>query len=314
MLRQAVQGIADIITTPGLVNRDFSDIRAIMQGMGYAMMGTATAKGENAVIEAAKKAISCDLLEEGGVRGAKGILINITGTQHLGLHEVSEACNLIRDADENEDVQINFGVVLKEGSEQEAKITVIATGFERSNLPPVDRRAAATVTRVQPVSAPAPPVNIPIEASVHGVPIEKVHFKLQPERGVTQAGAGPDATDPGHGGALQGAQPDGPGAEHPRRHGLLALADGLLRGRRDAGGRCLQRRRAGGRALPGRAALRRDAGIRAPHPGCRGRGVAPVRCAHHRTIADAAADAGGRRDAAAAALKPGGAAVAPGCT
>ena len=162
VLRQAVQGIADIITTPGLVNRDFSDIRAIMQGMGYAMMGTATAKGENAVIEAAKKAISCDLLEEGGVRGAKGILINITGTQHLGLHEVSEACNLIRDAAENEDVQINFGVVLKEGSEQEAKITVIATGFERSNLPPVDRRAAATVTRVQPVSAPAPPVNIPI--------------------------------------------------------------------------------------------------------------------------------------------------------
>ncbi len=161
VLRQAVQGIADIITTPGLVNRDFSDIRAIMQGMGYAMMGTASATGENAVIEAAKKAISCDLLEEGGVRGAKGILINITGTQHLGLHEVSEACNLIRDAAENEDVQINFGVVLKEGSEQEAKITVIATGFERSNLPPVDRRAAATVTRVQPVSAPVP-VNIPI--------------------------------------------------------------------------------------------------------------------------------------------------------
>ncbi len=154
VLRQAVQGIADIITTPGLVNRDFSDIRAIMQGMGYAMMGTATAKGENAVIEAAKKAISCDLLEEGGVRGAKGILINITATQHLGLHEVSEACNLIRDAAENEDVQINFGVVLREGSEQEAKITVIATGFERSNLPVVDRRAAATVTRVQPVSIP----------------------------------------------------------------------------------------------------------------------------------------------------------------
>ncbi len=154
VLRQAVQGIADIITTPGLINRDFSDIRAIMQGMGYAMMGTATAKGENAVIEAAKKAISCDLLEEGGVRGAKGILINITASQHLSLHEVSEACNLIRAAAENEDVQINFGVVLKEGVEQEAKITVIATGFERSNLPVVDRRAAASVTRVQPVSNP----------------------------------------------------------------------------------------------------------------------------------------------------------------
>lgn len=157
VLRQAVQGIADIITTPGLINRDFSDIRAIMQGMGYAMMGTATAKGENAAVEAAKMAINCDLLEEGGVRGAKGILINITGTQHLGLHEVSEACNLIRAAAENDDVQINFGVVLKEGDEPEVKITVIATGFERSNLPLVERRQ--NVTRVQPVISSAPTIS-----------------------------------------------------------------------------------------------------------------------------------------------------------
>ena len=114
MLRQAVQGISDIITTPGLINRDFSDIRTIMLGMGYAMMGTATAAGENAAVIAAQKAISCPLLEAGGVRGARGILINITGSSALGLHEVNEACTLIRAAAENEDVQINFGVVLNE--------------------------------------------------------------------------------------------------------------------------------------------------------------------------------------------------------
>src|ERR1035441_7243196 len=83
ILRQAVQGISDIITTPGLINRDFSDIRAIMLGMGYAMMGTASASGENAAIEAARQAISSPLMEEGGVKGARGILINITGSSKL---------------------------------------------------------------------------------------------------------------------------------------------------------------------------------------------------------------------------------------
>src|SRR5438270_4106565 len=86
ILRQAVQGISDIITTPGLINRDFSDIRAIMLGMGYAMMGTATAAGENASIEAARQAISSPLMEEGGVKGARGVLINITGSSRLSLH------------------------------------------------------------------------------------------------------------------------------------------------------------------------------------------------------------------------------------
>ena len=81
ILRQAVQGISDIITTPGLINRDFSDIRAIMLGMGYAMMGTASASGENASIEAARQAISSPLMEEGGVKGARGVLINITGSK-----------------------------------------------------------------------------------------------------------------------------------------------------------------------------------------------------------------------------------------
>ena len=142
VLRQAVQGIADIITTPGMINRDFSDIRTIMQGMGYAMMGTATASGESAPMEAARKAINSPLMEEGGVLGARGVLINVTASSHLGLHEVNEACNLIRAATQNDDVQINFGIVLDESLQTEVKITVIATGFQRDSLPEIDRRGA----------------------------------------------------------------------------------------------------------------------------------------------------------------------------
>ena len=146
VLRQAVQGISDIITTPGLINRDFSDIKSIMTGMGYAMMGTASAFGPNAALEAAEQAISSPLLEEGGVRGARGILINITGSSRLGLHEVNEACSLIRKAASFEDVQINFGVVMNESMGEEVKITVIATGFERETLPQIERRVRQSET------------------------------------------------------------------------------------------------------------------------------------------------------------------------
>ena len=151
VLRQAVQGISDIITTPGLINRDFSDIRAIMSGMGYAMMGTASASGENACVMAAQKAISSPLMDSGGVRGARGVLINITASSRLGLHEVNDACTLIGDATENDDVQVNFGVVLDESMEDEVKITVIATGFVRENLPRIERRI-----RAEARTAPSP--------------------------------------------------------------------------------------------------------------------------------------------------------------
>ncbi len=168
VLRQAVQGISDIITTPGLINRDFSDIRTIMSGMGYAMMGTATAEGENAAVEAAQKAISCALMEAGGVRGSRGILINITGSSQLGLHQVNQACMLIRNAAENEDVQINFGVVMNEAMGDTVKITVIATGFERENLPTIQRRPRGAEAVSQPESAVKPaaePAKSPVAAS-----------------------------------------------------------------------------------------------------------------------------------------------------
>jgi cell division protein FtsZ len=84
LLRQAVQGISDIIITPGLINRDFSDIKATMVGMGYAMMGTAIGRGEKAAVEAARQAISCPLLEDTRIAGSRGILINITGSSRLG--------------------------------------------------------------------------------------------------------------------------------------------------------------------------------------------------------------------------------------
>jgi cell division protein FtsZ len=170
VLRQAVQGISDIITTPGLINRDFSDIRSIMLGMGYAMMGTASAKGENAAIVAAERAISCALMEAGGVRGARGILINIMGSSRLSLHEVNEACTLIRNAAVNEDVQINFGVVLNETMGEEVKITVIATGFERENLPTIERKKGPT----EAIATPAP---VPQQMEIP----EPLHMDAAPE-------------------------------------------------------------------------------------------------------------------------------------
>src|SRR5580693_7551122 len=164
ILRQAVQGISDIIVTPGLINRDFSDIRAIMLGMGYAMMGTASASGENASIEAARQAVSSPLMEEGGVKGARGVLINITGSSRLSLHDVNEACSLIRAATANEDAQINFGVVLNEAMKDEVKITVIATGFQRDNLPTLARRVPAPAESImpEPVAPPPPLVMEPV--------------------------------------------------------------------------------------------------------------------------------------------------------
>ncbi len=150
LLRQAVQGISDIIITPGLINRDFSDIKATMVGMGYAMMGTAIGRGEKAAVEAARQAISCPLLEDSRISGSRGILINITGSSRLGLHEVNEACSIIREAAECDDVQINFGVILNEELADAVKITVIATGFQPESAPLVERRRVGDpVIRVQ---------------------------------------------------------------------------------------------------------------------------------------------------------------------
>jgi cell division protein FtsZ len=132
ILRQGVQGISDIITIPGIINRDFADVKAIMQGMGYAVMGTATASGARRAIEAAQKAIASPLLEAGAIDGARGILINITGSASLKLAEVQEACTIIQSA-ADEDANIIFGAVMDEKMKDAVKITVIATGFKESD-------------------------------------------------------------------------------------------------------------------------------------------------------------------------------------
>lgn len=129
VLQQAVIGIADILHTPGIINRDFSDIRAIMQGMGHAMLGTGVGKGENAVLEAAMQAIHCPMLEADELRGARGLLINITGSSLISLDSVNEACSMIQGAAANDDANVNFGLVIDERMGDEAKVTVIATGF-----------------------------------------------------------------------------------------------------------------------------------------------------------------------------------------
>jgi cell division protein FtsZ len=166
LLRQAVQGISDIIVTPGMINRDFSDIKATMAGMGHAMFGTAIARGENAAVNAARQAISCPLLEDARIAGSRGILINITGSSRLGLHEVNEACSIIREAAECDDVQINFGVILNEGMDDAVKITVIATGF----TPKTERRSLAEA-RIQPEPEPEPVFIVEPEPELEPEPV-----------------------------------------------------------------------------------------------------------------------------------------------
>jgi cell division protein FtsZ len=129
ILRQGVQGISDIITIPGIINRDFADVKTIMARMGYAVMGTATASGQMRTIEAAQRAIASPLLEAGAIDGARGILINITGSASLKLAEVQQACSIIQSAS-HEDANIIFGAVLDDSMKDAVKITVIATGFK----------------------------------------------------------------------------------------------------------------------------------------------------------------------------------------
>lgn len=147
VLLQAVQGISDIITVPGLINVDFADVKTIMEGMGMALMGTGSAKGENRALEATQRAISSPLLEEASIEGARGLLVNITGGTDLTLFEVNEAMSIIHDA-ADPDANIIFGAVLDSRLADEMKITVIATGFEKP-------AALAEPVRTYPSAQPA---------------------------------------------------------------------------------------------------------------------------------------------------------------
>jgi len=154
VLRQGVQGISDIITIPGIINRDFADVKTTMAGMGHAVMGTAVRAGSNRAVEAAQAAMASPLLEAGAIDGARGILINITGSTTLKLSEVNEASSLIQSA-AHEDANIIFGAVLDEKMGDDVKITVIATGF-RDQMP--ERRARMLNVEETPV------ISVPVVA------------------------------------------------------------------------------------------------------------------------------------------------------
>jgi cell division protein FtsZ len=146
VLRQAIQGISDLILVPGLINLDFADVKTIMAGMGVAMMGTAVGEGGSRAMDAAKRAISSPLLEDASVNGARGVIVNVTGGPDMSLMEVNEALTIIQEA-AHEDANIIFGAVVDPTLNGRIKITVIATGFAHINA----SRATATSTSVTPV-------------------------------------------------------------------------------------------------------------------------------------------------------------------
>jgi cell division protein FtsZ len=153
VLLQAVRGISDLIITPGLINLDFADVRTVMAEMGLALMGSSTASGENRAVEAAQKAISSPLLEDISIRGARGVLINVTGGADLGVHEINEAASMIQEEADDE-ANIIFGAVIDENLNDEIRITVIATGFVEAK-----EEQRPLVEKLAPIAPPPLPKN-----------------------------------------------------------------------------------------------------------------------------------------------------------
>jgi cell division protein FtsZ len=160
VLRQAVVGISEIILTPGVINLDFSDIKAAISGMGRALIGNAVARGPNAAVEAARAAINSPLLEDTKIAGARQVLLNITGSSDIGLHEVNEACSIIREAAGTDDLQVNFGLIANDAMGDSVKVTVIATGFpspESKREPAIEVRSPAEFFSDRAPDSAAPP-------------------------------------------------------------------------------------------------------------------------------------------------------------
>ena len=187
VLRQAVQGISDLITVPGEINLDFADVKTIMHGMGMALMGTGISSGEHRAVEAAQRAISSPLLEEASIEGAKGVLINITGGSDMTLFEVHEAASIIQEA-ADEEANIIFGTVIDPKMKDEVKVTVIATGFDAATKGllntrgeqlsrPVVPATARTLARTHEVPAPeAPQQQVGQEGEIYDPPFFRKGF------------------------------------------------------------------------------------------------------------------------------------------
>jgi cell division protein FtsZ len=154
VLRQAIQGISDLILMPGLINLDFADVKTVMSRMGMAIMGTGVAEGENRATVAATAAVSSPLLEDASVQGARGVIINVTGGKDLKLSEINDASDIVYQA-AHEDANIIFGAVEDPSMEGRVKITVIATGFDhnrasrRDKDTPTDMSVYTNATRLQ---------------------------------------------------------------------------------------------------------------------------------------------------------------------
>ena len=155
VLLQAVQGISDLILVPGLINLDFADVRTIMSGMGMALMGAGTGKGQNRALDAAQKAVASPLLDETSIEGARGILINFTGGSDLSIHEVEEAAKIVQEA-AHEEATIIFGAVIDETLQDEVRITVIATGFTERKMETGPSTTKVVDLPSRPSRAPAP--------------------------------------------------------------------------------------------------------------------------------------------------------------
>jgi cell division protein FtsZ len=178
ILYHAVKGISDLIMIPGLINLDFADVKNIMSEMGFALMGTGVASGENRAVEAAQKAISSPLLEDNTIQGARGVLLNITGGPDMTLYEIHEASSLIQ-SEAHEDANIIFGTVVDETMADEIRITVIATGFENPDF------SKANVTTLGRIGRPnlGIPTFIRNEKPLEGVGIkpERAEEEMHPD-------------------------------------------------------------------------------------------------------------------------------------
>jgi cell division protein FtsZ len=177
VLLQAVRGISELVTVHGLINLDFADVRSIMAEMGMAMMGAARAAGENRAVEAAQRAISSPLLEDVSIKGARGLLINVTGGPDMSLYEVNEAASLIQE-EAHEDANIIFGAVIDEKIADEIHVTVIATGFGDRDFTTMRHATSYSSSMTTPGYSPSgAPITAPVQASITR-PMEPVQQPL----------------------------------------------------------------------------------------------------------------------------------------
>jgi cell division protein FtsZ len=219
VLRQAIQGISDLILVPGMINLDFADVKTIMAGMGLAMMGTGVAEGADRALEAARRAISSPLLEGASVNGARGVIINVTGGPDLSLVEVSEASAIVQEA-ADEDANIIFGAVVDPALKGKVKITVIATGFGQHaaarsvtapGATPTDLSIYADAARPRvdaPMTMPVVPARMSIaRRPLVDLPMAGVAGSVVPKVATAPAMAAPSAMATAPGVATPGAIP-----------------------------------------------------------------------------------------------------------